>query len=99
MIGEPISLAEARAARLDPSPTPADHAGPNTRARAEILTRMLLRRDRPLPEETLLRLVTAFLTMERMEALGIYEVEREPTPEEIERAYREANLIDEGSPA
>ncbi|EHP92440.1 MAG: hypothetical protein MIN69_16770 [Methylorubrum extorquens] len=60
---------------------------------------MLLRRDRLLPEETLLNLVTAFLTMERMEARGIYEVEREPTPEEIERAYREASLIEEESPA
>lgn len=60
---------------------------------------MLLRRDRLLPEETLLNLVTAFLTMERMEARGIDEVEREPTPEEIERAYREASLIEEESPA
>lgn len=68
--------------------------GPNTRARAMILDRILADYGLSLPADRSVRLLTAFLAGERGEALGLPPLCREATPAAEFEAWKAAGVAE-----
>lgn len=93
MTDMPIDLAAVRAERDRAAPS-TDYTGPFTRRRAEILANIMRNHGLKLPEETAVRLMTALLVDERMDALGIVHEPIRTWPDRVNRAWEGA--VEEG---